>query len=141
MSPTIRRRRGRASRSAKRFQTTPPPTYLVRDRDNCYGPDFDRLLQSVGMEKILIAPRAPWQNPFVERLIGTLRRECLDHVIVWNERSLRRMLRLFFDYYQRERNHQGLENALIEAAPMTGAGRVHGQSRVGGLLNFYTRAA
>jgi hypothetical protein len=66
------------------------PRYLVRDRDGSYVPDFGRLLQSFGTEDILTAPRAPWQNPFVQRLIGTLRRACLDHVIVWNQRSLRR---------------------------------------------------
>ena len=59
------------------------PAYLLRDRDGCYGPDFGRLLESVGTEEVVTAPRSPWQNPFVERLIGTLRRECLDHVIVW----------------------------------------------------------
>src|SRR5215472_12711595 len=58
------------------------PAYLLRDRDCCYGSDFGRLLESFGIEEVLIAPHAPWQNPFVERLIGTLRRECLDHVIV-----------------------------------------------------------
>jgi len=88
-------------------QTAPP--YLIRDRDGSYGPDFDRLLQSVGTEEILIAPRAPWQNPFVERVIGTLRRECLDHVIVWNERSLRRTLARFLNYYHDWRTHLALE--------------------------------
>ena len=81
------------------FPDQTAPAYLVRDRDGSYGPDFARLLQSFGTDEILIAPRAPWQNPFVERLIGTLRRDCLDHVIVWNERSLRRTLRLFLAYY------------------------------------------
>src|SRR5215469_1897586 len=85
------------------------PTYLVRDRDNIYGHDFGRLLESFGTEEIVIAPRAPWQNPFAERLIGTLRRECLDHVIVWNERSLRRTLRLFVAYYHECRTHLSLD--------------------------------
>ena len=84
-------------REAFPYQTA--PAYVVRDRDGCYGPDFGRLLQTFGTEEILIAPRAPWQNPFIERVIGTLRRECLDHVIVWNERSLRRTLGRFLDYY------------------------------------------
>ena len=81
------------------FPDQTAPTYLLRDRDGCYGPDFGRLLHSFGTEELVIAPRAPWQNPYVERLIGTLRRECLDHVIIWNERSLRRTLRLFLAYY------------------------------------------
>src|SRR6516164_3846385 len=81
------------------FPDQTAPAYLLRDRDCCYGPDFGRLLHSFGTEELVIAPRAPWQNPYVERLIGTLRRECLDHVIIWNERSLRRTLRLFLAYY------------------------------------------
>jgi transposase InsO family protein len=60
------------------FPDQTAPAYLIRDRDGSDGPDFSRLLQSFGTEEILIAPRAPWQNPYVERLIGTLRRECLD---------------------------------------------------------------
>jgi hypothetical protein len=81
------------------FPDQTAPKYLLRDRDSSYGPDFGRLLQSFGTEELVIAPRAPWQNPYAERLTGTLRRECLDHVIVWNERSLRRTLRCFLDYY------------------------------------------
>ena len=61
-----------------------------------------------GMEEVLTAPRSPWQNPFVERLVGSIRRECLDHVIVWNERSLRRTLHNYFAYYQRSRTHLSL---------------------------------
>ena len=81
------------------------PAYLLRVRDGCYGPDFGRLLESFGTEEVETAPRSPWQNPFVERLIGTLQRECLDHVIVWNERSLRRTLKLFLAYYHEWRPH------------------------------------
>jgi len=64
----------------------------------------------MGIEEILTAPRSPWQNPFVERLIGTLRRELLDHVIVLNERHLMRLLRSFFAYYHEARTHQSLDN-------------------------------
>ena len=60
------------------FPDQTAPAYLLRDRDCCYGPDFGRLLESFGTEEVVTAPRSPWQNPFVERLIGTLRRECLD---------------------------------------------------------------
>ena len=73
------------------FPDDTAPAYLLRDRDSVYGADFGRLLQGFGTEEIVTAPRSPWQNPFAERVIGTLRRECLDHVIVWNERALRRM--------------------------------------------------
>ena len=70
----------------------------------------DRLLWvlDMGMEEVLTAPRFPWQNPFVERLVGSIRRECLDHVIVWNEKSLRRTLHNYFAYYQRSRTHLAL---------------------------------
>jgi transposase InsO family protein len=87
-------------------QTAPP--YLLRDRDSCYGSDFGRLLATCGIKEVVTAPRSPWQNPFVERLIGTLRRECLDHVIVWNERSLRRRLKQFLAYYHEQRTHLSL---------------------------------
>ena len=68
------------------------PRYVLRDRDAIYGTDFAAMTRDMGVEELLTAPRSPWQNPFVERLVGSIRRECLDHVIVWNERSLRRTL-------------------------------------------------
>ncbi len=70
--------------------------YLLRDRDAIYGGDLVAMTKDLGMEEVITAPRSPWQNPYVERLIGSVRRECLDHVIVWNERSLRRTLRSYF---------------------------------------------
>src|SRR5216683_1132841 len=66
------------------------PRYLIRDRDAIFGKDFVATTKGMGVEEVVIAPRSPWQNPYVERLIGSIRRECLDHIIVWNERSLRR---------------------------------------------------
>lgn len=69
------------------------PKYLIRDRDKIYGAAFVRRVRAIGIEQVLTAPRSPWQNAFCERLIGTLRRECLDHVIVLGERHLRRTLR------------------------------------------------
>jgi len=60
------------------------------------------------MEEVITAPRSPWKNPYVERLIGSVRRECLDHIIVWNERSLRRTLQSYFAYYKRSRTHLAL---------------------------------
>jgi len=67
------------------------PRYLLRDRDAVYGAVFSRQVESLGIHEVKIAPRSPWQNPYVERLIGTLRRECLDHVIVCTARGLRRL--------------------------------------------------
>jgi putative transposase len=68
------------------------PRFVIRDRDAVYGSDPQRTLKQMGTEEVLTAPRCPWQSPFVERVIGSIRRECLDHVIVWNERSLHRHL-------------------------------------------------
>jgi len=82
------------------------PRYVLRDRDAIYGRDFSDITRDMGIEEVLTAPRSPWQNPFFERLVGSIRRECLDQVIVWNERSLRRTLQSYFAYYQRSRTHQ-----------------------------------
>jgi hypothetical protein len=81
------------------------PRYLLRDRDGAYGSDFGDVLKRFTIEEVVSAPHSPWQNPFVERVIGTIRRDCLDHVIVWNERSLRRTLRVYLDYYHHWRTH------------------------------------
>jgi putative transposase len=81
------------------------PRYLLHDRDAIYGSRFTRRIAGLGMQEIRIAPRAPWQNPFAERLIGSIRRECLDHVIVLNECHLRRLLRAYLAYYNNARPH------------------------------------
>ena len=85
------------------------PRFVIRDRDAIYGSDPRRTLQHMGIEDVLTAPRCPWQNPFVERVIGSLRRECLDHVIVWNERALRRHLQRYLAYYHEWRTHLSLD--------------------------------
>mgnify|MGYP001769384496 FL=1 len=69
------------------------PRYMIRDRDAVYGDAFRARIEAMGIEEVLIAPRSPWQNPYVERMIGTLRRDCLDHVIALDERHLRRVIR------------------------------------------------
>ena len=92
------------------FPEETAPKYLLRDRDAIYGDVFVRRVKGLGMSEILIAPRAPWQNPFAERVIGSIRRECLDHVIVINERHLRRLLRSYLAYYNATRPHQSLDN-------------------------------
>jgi hypothetical protein len=77
---------------------TDPPRYLLRDRDKIYGQAFRKRVTGIGLEEVLTAARSPWQNPYVERLIGTIRRDCLDHVVVFQEGHLRRMLSAYFDY-------------------------------------------
>src|SRR5678815_955625 len=85
------------------------PRYLLRDRDRIFGHDFIEQAKAMGIRQVLSAPRSPWQRAYVERVIGTIRRECLDHVIVFNERSLYRHLQAFCDYYHRTRTHLALQ--------------------------------
>jgi len=117
------------------------PRYLLRDRDAIYGEEFQRGVRSLGIQEVIIAPRSPWQSPYVERLIGTLRRECLDHVIVLNEAHLRRTLSSFLNYYHNSRPHQALEaNAPCpRAVEPPELGKVTSISQVGGLHHRYTR--
>ena len=90
------------------FPWNAAPTDLVRDNDRAYGQAFTRRLRMMGIRDRPISPRSPWQNAYVERLIGTLRRECLDHVLIYGERHLRRILTLYSLYYNETRTHLGL---------------------------------
>lgn len=119
------------------------PRFLIRDHDGIYGHAFQRRIESMGIEEVLIAPRSPWQNPFAERLIGSIRRECLNHVIVLSERHLRRILRSYFEYYHESRTHLSLErNAPIEReVEPPSQGKVVAIPQVGGLHHRYRRAA
>jgi putative transposase len=112
-----------------------------RDRDRSYGESFREAAQWIGIREVLTAPHSPWQNAYVERLIGSIRRECLDHVIVLNETGLRRILKSYFDYYERTRTHLSLGkdppiNRPIQ--PVT-IGRIVEIPLVGGLHHRYER--
>ena len=111
------------------------PRYLVRDRDQTYGAYFDSRVDGLGIEQVLTAPRSPWQNPFVERMIGSIRRECLDHVIVLDERHLKRILRKYVDYYHSCRTHLSLEKDAPEPRRVESPamGKVRAIPKVGGL--------
>src|SRR5206468_4084079 len=85
------------------------PRYLIRDRDTAYGVVFRQRLRAMGIRDKPTAPRSPWQNPYVERLIGTIRRECLDHMIVFGEAHLRRILGRYAAYYNESRIHRSLD--------------------------------
>jgi len=125
------------------FPEETAPEYLLRDRDAIDGDAFVRRVKALGMSEVLIAPRAPWQNPLAERVIGSIRRECLDHVIVINERHLRRLLRRYLAYYNATRPHQSLLNNSPhprEVQPPA-AGRIVAIPQVGGLHHRYQRAA
>src|SRR5438477_1663841 len=119
------------------------PGYLLRDRDAIYGQDFREQVRYMGIEEVLSTPRSPWQRAYVERIIGSIRRECLDHVIVFDERSLRRTLACYFDYYHRSRTHLSLGKDSPEPRPSQGPeiGPVVAISQVGGLHHRYERRA
>ncbi len=117
------------------------PRFLVRDNDSIFGGPFSRRARSLGISEVKTAIRSPWQNSYCERLIGSIRRECLDHVIVLNEQHLRRVLRGYVDYYHRSRTHQSLGNdcpstRCIEPSEM---GKVIAFPEVGGLHHRYGR--
>ena len=125
------------------FPWNQAPRYVLRDRDAIYGQQFAAVVQDMGMEEVLTAPRSPWQNPYVERLVGSVRRECLDHVIVWNPRSLRRILQDYFAYYEHWRTHLALAKDAPESRPVQKPeqGRIIAIPQVGGLHHHYHRQA
>jgi putative transposase len=119
------------------------PGYLLRDRDRIYGASFRQRVRHMGIEAALIAPRSPWQNPYVERLIGSIRRECLDHVIVLHERHLRRLLTGYFRYYHDWRTHRALDMDCPLPRPVQRpeVGLIREVPEVGGLHHHYERRA
>jgi hypothetical protein len=119
------------------------PRYLLRDRDGVYGAAFRRRVKGMGIREVLIAPRSPWQNPFAERVIGSIRRELLDHVIVLGERHLRRLLREYAGYYNGCRTHLSLDKDAPESRGTVGPdeGEVVAFPKLGGLHHLYVRRA
>ncbi len=119
------------------------PRYMLRDRDGIYGPYFKRRVAGLDIEQVPTAPRYPCQSPYVERVTGSIRRECLDHVIVLDERHLRRILREYVDYYHSCRTHLSLEKDAPEQRPVQwpSMGRVTAIPKVGGLHHYYSRLA
>jgi putative transposase len=119
------------------------PRYLLRDRDRVYSAFFRRRIQNMGLEDVMTAPQSPWQNPYVERLIGSIRREVLDHVIILNERHLRRVLQSYFRYYRRWRTHLSLMMDCPHPRPIQPpeVGKVMAVPEVGGLHHHYERRA
>jgi len=119
------------------------PPYLIRDRDRIYGDDFRSRVRGLGIQEVMIAPQSRWQNPFAERLVGSIRRECLDHVIVLGQRHLRKILQIYFDYYRQSRTPL----SLAKDAPASRRvqppelGKVVELPQVGGLHHRYERRA
>ena len=119
------------------------PRFLLRDRDGIYGKDFRDRVAHMGIDEVLTAPRSPWQNPYAERLIGSIRRECLNHVIVLNEDHLHRILAEYFVYYHQTRAHLSLDRNSPIPRPVCPPeqGKVLAKAYLGGLHHCYRRAA
>jgi putative transposase len=119
------------------------PRYLLRDRDRIFGHEFVEQVNAMGIEQVLSAPRSPWQRAHIERVIGSIRRECLDQMIVFNEGSLRRHLRAYTDYYHQTRTHLALQKDSPEprAVQTPDAGPILSIPQVGGLHHRYERRA
>jgi len=115
------------------------PRYLIRDRDGAYGEIFIRRLRSMGIRDRPTSPRSPWQNGFAERLIGSIRRECLDHVVVFGERHLRHVLLSYMNYYNETRTHLSLAKDAPLSRTVKRAGRILCRPVLGGLHHQYGR--
>jgi putative transposase len=132
-----------AQQVVEAFPWDEAPRYLLRDRDRIYGASFRQRVRHMGIEEVVIAPRSPWQNPYVERLIGSIRRECLDHVMVLHERHLRRLLTEYVQYYHHWRTHRTLEMdcPVPRSVQRPEHGPIWEVPEVGGLHHHYERRA
>jgi len=115
------------------------PRYMIRDRDRIYGAAVTRRLRAMGIRDKPIAPASPWQNGFVERLIGSIRRECVDHIIVLGEAHLRRILQSYARYYNETRTHLALDKDAPVSRPVQRTGVVKSLAILGGLHHHYVR--
>ena len=115
------------------------PRYMIRDRDRIYGTVVTRRLRAMGIRDKPIAPASPWQNGFAERLIGSIRRECLDHVIVSGEAHLRRILKSYANYYNSVRTHRSLDKDAPISRPIHQTGIIRSHPILGGLHHHYVR--
>jgi putative transposase len=125
------------------FPEETAPRYLLRDRDQIYCEEFSKRIAGMEIEEVVTAARSPWQSLFVERLIGSIRRECLDHVIVLGESHLRHILKSYFEYYHKSRTHLSLAKDAPEprAKQPPELGAVIELAEVGGLHHRYERQA
>jgi hypothetical protein len=100
------------------------PQYIIRDRDSVYGNEVRLRIASLHMEEVLTAPQSPWQNPYAERLIGSIRRDCLNHFVILNARHLKRTLASYFAYYHGSRTHLGLDEHCPIPRPVSSIGKI-----------------
>jgi putative transposase len=132
-----------ADQIVQAFPDDTTPRFLMRDRDSIYGEYYRDRVRSMGIEEVVTAPRSPWQNPWAERIIGSIRGECLDHVIILDEKHLKRILTCYFRYYHKVRTHLSFEKDAPEPrdAQPPSLGRVVEIPEVGGLHHRYERRA
>jgi len=121
------------------FSWDQAPRYLLRDRDRSYGAIVHRRLRAMGIRDHPTAPRSPWQNGHVERLIGSIRRECLDHIVVMGEASLRPTLKAYASYCNEVRTHRSLHKDAPETRPIQFTGMIYSRPVLGGLHHHYVR--
>src|SRR6266576_1287674 len=121
------------------FPWSTAPRYLVRDRDRIYGSIVPRRLRAMGIRDKPIAPASPWQNGFAERLIGSIRRECVDHIVVLGEAHLRRILESYARYYNDIRTHRSLDKDAPAFRPIQRIGNIASHAILGGLHHHYVR--
>ena len=121
------------------FPWSTAPRYLVRDRDRIYGSIVPRRLRAMGIRDKPIAPASPWQNSFAERLIGSIRRECVDHIVVLGEAHLRRILESYARYYNDIRTHRSLDKDAPAFRPIQRVGNIASHAILGGLHHHYVR--
>jgi transposase InsO family protein len=121
------------------FPWNEAPRYLIRDRDQVYGAAATRRLRAMGIRDKPIAPGSPWQNGFAERLIGSIRRECMDHIVVLGEAHLRRVLKSYARYYNETRTHRSLDKDAPLSRPVQRSGSIMSHALLGGLHHHYVR--
>ena len=121
----------------------PIPRFLLRDRDSIYGAYFRARAKGMGIREVITARKSPWQNPYAERVIGSIRRECLDHLIILGDQHLRRILKDYVAYYNHCRPHLSLDSnaPLLRDVEPPSRRQVVAIPKVGGLHHLYTRAA
>jgi hypothetical protein len=131
-----------ASEITEAFTKNPRPNYLIRDRDRCYGRKFSERVNELGVREHVTAKQSPWQNIYAERVIWTIRRECLDHVIIMSENHLRRILVAYADYYNRSRTHFSLDQdcPTRPVQPLGAGSKIVSIPQVGGLHHRYERS-
>ena len=115
------------------------PRYMIRDRDRIYGIVVTRRLRAMGIRNKPTAPASPWQNGFAERLIGSIRRECVDHMIVLGEAHLRRILKSYADYYNGARTHRSLNKDAPVSRPVQRTGVISSRAILGGRVGMWRR--